>query len=131
MAALPQPKYGLNQLYLYPVYQTRAEYQAATGQEPPPFDPTRPSQHWFDPEAAKSSKRVIVYERALAIDENESRKGFLQLSISPTRKPPTSLPADCPTCRFRAASSMKMKNSTSILAESSLCATGTSPARPW
>lgn len=72
MAALPQPKYGLNQLYLFPQYQTREEYQAATGKEPPPFDPTRPSQHWFDPEAAKSTKRVLVYERALAIDE----KGF-------------------------------------------------------
>lgn len=69
MAALPQPKYGLHHLHLFPVYQTRADYKAATGEEPPPFDPTRPSQHWFDPEAAKSPKRVIVYERALAIDE--------------------------------------------------------------
>lgn len=69
MAALPQPKYGLHHLFLYPVYQTRAEYKAATGEDPPPFDPTRPSQHWFDPEASKSNKRVIVYDRALAIDE--------------------------------------------------------------
>lgn len=69
MAALPQPKYGLNQLYLFPVYQTRADYKAATGKEPPPFDPTRPSQHWFDPEASKSPKRILVYDRALAIDE--------------------------------------------------------------
>ncbi|MGQ9916872.1 MAG: hypothetical protein ACUVS7_05605 [Bryobacteraceae bacterium] len=69
MAALPQPKYGLHHLHLFPVYQTRADYKAATGEEPPPFDPTRPSQHWFDPEAAKSPKRVIVYERVLAIDE--------------------------------------------------------------
>lgn len=69
MAALPQPKYGLHHLFLFPVYQTRADYKAATGEEPPPFDPTRPTQHWFDPEAAKSNKRVIVYERVLAVDE--------------------------------------------------------------
>lgn len=74
MAALPQPRYGLHHLHLFPVYQTRADYQAATGEEPPPFDPTRPAQYWFDPEAAKSSRRVIVYERALAIDERGNPK---------------------------------------------------------
>lgn len=70
MAALPQPRYGLQHLHLFPVYPTREDYKAATGQEPPPFDPTRPAQYWFDPEAAKSPRRVIVYEHALAIDES-------------------------------------------------------------
>ncbi len=69
MAALPEPKYGLHHLYIYPVYSTREEYRAATGQEPPPFNPARPSQHWFDPEAAKSSRRFLVYDRVLAVDE--------------------------------------------------------------
>ncbi|MEJ5367889.1 MAG: hypothetical protein WHT08_06200 [Bryobacteraceae bacterium] len=69
MAALPQPKYGLHHLFLFPVYQTRAAYKEATGLEPPPFDPTRPAQYWFDPEASKSPKRIIVYDRVLAIDE--------------------------------------------------------------
>ncbi|MCS7042546.1 MAG: hypothetical protein N2036_03970 [Bryobacteraceae bacterium] len=70
MAALPLPKYGLQELYLFPYFQTREQYKAMTGEEPPPFDPTRPAQCWYDPEALKSSRRVIVYENALAIDEN-------------------------------------------------------------
>ena len=69
MAALPQPKYGLQHLFLFPVYQTREDYKAATGEEPPPFDPTRPAQYWRDPEASKSARRVIVYEHVLATDE--------------------------------------------------------------
>jgi len=74
MAALPQPTYSLEHLHLFPVYKTREAYHAATGQEPPPFDPTRPAQYWFDPEAAKSAKRVIVYDWALAIDERGQPK---------------------------------------------------------
>lgn len=66
---LDAPQGDLSVLYLYPVYQTRADYAQAHGVEPPPFDPSRPPQHWFDPEAAKSTKRVIVYERVLAIGE--------------------------------------------------------------
>jgi hypothetical protein len=69
MAVLPLPRYGLEQLFLFPVYQTREQYQAMTGEEPPPFDPTRPAQYWRDPGALKSPKRVIVYENVLATDE--------------------------------------------------------------
>ena len=46
MAALPLPKYGLDKLYLFPYYQSREQYRAATGEEPPAFDPTRPPQYW-------------------------------------------------------------------------------------
>lgn len=74
MAALPLPKYGLQELYLFPVYQTREQYQEMTGEEPPPFDPTRPAQYWRDPEALKSNRRVIVYDYALAIDERGAPK---------------------------------------------------------
>lgn len=70
MAALPLPKYGLDKLYLFPIFQTREQYRDATGEEAPPFDPNRPPQAWFDPEAKNSTKRVIVYEHALAVAEN-------------------------------------------------------------
>lgn len=68
MAALPLPKYGLDKLYLFPYFQTRAKYAQAMGEEPPPFDETRPPQYWFDPEALKSSKRSLIYENVLAVN---------------------------------------------------------------
>ncbi len=117
MAALPQPKYGLHHLFLYPVYPTREEYQAATGQEPPPFDPTRAPQYWHDPEAAKSSKRFFIYDRVLAVDERGMARSdadgepyFEQLILprdeaATVNIPPnkvaneTSLPSVPPPCR--------------------------------
>ncbi|QOY86564.1 hypothetical protein [Paludibaculum fermentans] len=69
MAALPLPKYGLDKLYLFPYYQTRAQYTQATGEEPPPFDEQRPPQYWCDPEALKSTKRSVIYENILAVNE--------------------------------------------------------------
>ncbi|MGB9611835.1 MAG: hypothetical protein ACPL7M_12750 [Bryobacteraceae bacterium] len=69
MAALPLPKYGLEHLFLFPVYPTREKYREMTGEEPPPFDPNRPAQYWRDPEAMKSTRRVIIYDRVLATDE--------------------------------------------------------------
>jgi hypothetical protein len=74
MAALPLPKYALEHLFLFPVYPTREQYQALTGEEPPPFDPTRPAQYWRDPDALKSPKRVVVYENVLATDERGNPK---------------------------------------------------------
>lgn len=59
----------LSPLHLFDVYQTRADYKEAHGVDPPPFDPTRPPQHWYDPEATKKPGRVVVYERVLAMDE--------------------------------------------------------------
>jgi hypothetical protein len=44
-----QPQYQISALYLFPVYSTRAAYQQATGQQAPPFDPTRPVKQWLDP----------------------------------------------------------------------------------
>jgi hypothetical protein len=68
--ALPLPKYGLNKLYLFPYYQSRDEYQKATGAEPPPYDPTKDPKHWFDPAAAQSAKKYFIYDRILAIDND-------------------------------------------------------------
>lgn len=69
MAALPIPKYGLEKLNLFPYFQTRQQYRQATGQEPPAFDPTRPPQAWYDPQMVHSTKRTVIYDNVLAIDE--------------------------------------------------------------
>lgn len=69
MAALPLLKYALRELYSFPWYATRADYKAATGQDAPPFDTTRQPKYWFDPEAEKSVKRVVSYDRVIAVDD--------------------------------------------------------------
>ena len=69
MASLPLRKYGIENLFLFPTYQSRAQYQTATGAEPPEFDRSRPPKSWFDPAAAKSTKRSVLYEYVLATDE--------------------------------------------------------------
>lgn len=66
MPALPFPKYSLGNLYLFPYYPTREDYQRATGQEPPPWNPYRQPKYWFDPAAKDSKSRRVVYERVLA-----------------------------------------------------------------
>jgi hypothetical protein len=70
MAALPLPKYGLEKLFLYPLYQTQDQYRRGTGEEPPAFDPTKSPKYWFDPEASKSTRRNIVYDLVIAYDQN-------------------------------------------------------------
>lgn len=70
MSALPYPTYGLANLYLFPVYQTREEYRQKTGMEAPPFDPTKPVKSWFDPTAASSTRRKLVYDNVVAIADN-------------------------------------------------------------
>jgi len=70
MPALPFPKYGIRELYLFPYFDTREKYQQETGLEPPPFDDMRPPQYWFDPKASQSTKRTIVYENTLATSED-------------------------------------------------------------
>lgn len=69
MAALPLPKYGLENLFLFPFYQNRAQYRKATGVEAPEFDTSRPPKYWFDPEAEASPKRSVLYSSVLAVDE--------------------------------------------------------------
>jgi len=69
MAALPLPKYGLENLSLFPVYQNRAQFLKATGAEAPAFDSSKPPKYWFDPNAEKSPKRSLLYDCVLATDE--------------------------------------------------------------
>ncbi len=70
MPALPYPTYGISNLYLFPFFQTREAYFAHTGKEAPPYDPNKPVKSWFDPKAAESSSRRIVYERTVAYADN-------------------------------------------------------------
>lgn len=43
------------------------DYRKATGEEPPPYDPTRPPKAWFDPNALGSPRRTVVYDPVLAV----------------------------------------------------------------
>jgi hypothetical protein len=67
MARLPYPIYGLENLYLFRRYQTREDYQKATGAEPPPFDERRTPKYWFDPKARESSRKNVVYDYVIAM----------------------------------------------------------------
>lgn len=69
MAALPLPTYGLEKLFLFPIYQNRAQYLSATGVEAPEFDLSRPPKYWFDPEANNAPKRSLLYECVLAVND--------------------------------------------------------------
>jgi hypothetical protein len=66
--SLPQARYGIDALYLFPVFQTREVYANMVGEEAPAFDPDRPPKHWFDPGAAESSRRSVVYDSVLAVN---------------------------------------------------------------
>lgn len=59
-------RFGLERLHLFPYFQTRKEYEAATGLEAPPFNPTRPPKYWWDPAAKASAKRNVVYDQVIA-----------------------------------------------------------------
>lgn len=59
------PIYGLEELYLFPYYQTRGAYEQATGAACPVFDPTKPPKYWRDLTALLSTKRTVVYQQAV------------------------------------------------------------------
>jgi len=40
---------GIQNLYVFPVYQTREQYKAATGKDAPPWNPSKPVKSWLDP----------------------------------------------------------------------------------
>lgn len=61
----------LSDLYLFPEYNTREEYEKATGKECPPYDPTIPTKHWEDPEP-RARGRFVLYENVLATDEHNN-----------------------------------------------------------
>lgn len=54
--------YGLDVAYTYPYYATAADYMKATGNQPPPYDPTKYPKYWMDPEAVGlSDDEQITY----------------------------------------------------------------------
>lgn len=62
--------YPINNLYLFPVFQTRDEYVKATGEEAPAWNPNKPVKTWFDPAARNTTKRTFLYDNTLVTDEN-------------------------------------------------------------
>lgn len=70
MSVLPFPTYGITNLYLYPVYQTREAYRQATGREAPPYDDRQPVKSWFDPKALENPRRKLVYDSVIAYADN-------------------------------------------------------------
>jgi hypothetical protein len=60
----------MDNLYLFPLYRSRQEYQTAFGQEPPPWNANRLPKFWFDPKAKDIPKRNVVYDVALALDDH-------------------------------------------------------------
>ena len=67
---------GIQDAALFQVYQTRKEYQAAVGQEAPPYNPNRAPKNWFDPAAAASPRRNVLYDTVLALsDQGQPLRG--------------------------------------------------------
>jgi hypothetical protein len=47
-----RPQYPLDDLALFTVFASQADYQLKTGKTPPAFDPTQPVKNWADVNAA-------------------------------------------------------------------------------
>ncbi|WP_031498474.1 hypothetical protein [Bryobacter aggregatus] len=62
--------FPINDLYLFPYFQTRDEYLKATGEEAPLWDSSKPVKCWFDPAARTTTKRTMLYDAALLYDKN-------------------------------------------------------------
>ena len=60
------PYRSIDELYLFPRYQTREDYRNAMREEAAPFDPRRAPKYWFDPNAANSPRRTVIYDPVLA-----------------------------------------------------------------
>lgn len=70
MPALPLPKYGVDKLFLFRVFQNQEEYREVTGMEPPEYSPHRPPKFWFDPKAKDSPRRNVIYDQVIALGAN-------------------------------------------------------------
>lgn len=62
--------FPINDLYLFPFFQTRDEYFQSTGEEAPPWDPNKPVKSWFDPAARNTNRRTFLYDVVLMYDKN-------------------------------------------------------------
>jgi hypothetical protein len=56
---------GINDLKVFPEY-TRESYEAAVGQQAPPFDPSKPQKAWSDPAGAGTYNQLIGDGRSAA-----------------------------------------------------------------
>lgn len=65
-----QSMFSIFKLFIFPVFQTREEYKAATGEDAPPWDPNQPIKNWFDPAARTTRSRTMLYDRVLLYDAN-------------------------------------------------------------
>lgn len=87
--ALPYPKYGLEKLILPGVmfYQSREDFERATGQESPPFNPDLEPKRWTDmrsnlPAYVPYNIAVVQAGGRLAIQPVSFGRGFaLRLNI--------------------------------------------------
>lgn len=75
--------FPINDLYVFPFFQSRDDYFKATGEEAPVWDPNRPVKSWFDPAARNTNKRTFLYDVVLMYDKNgmvlPDEKGVPQL----------------------------------------------------
>ncbi|MBM3740315.1 MAG: hypothetical protein FJW39_31560 [Acidobacteria bacterium] len=62
-----QARYSITKLQLFPVYATVEDFQKATGNPAPAFDASRAPKLWFDPKAAESPRRNVVYDNVVAL----------------------------------------------------------------
>lgn len=62
--------FPINDLYIFPSFQTRDDYFKATGEEAPEWDPNKPVKSWFDPAARNTNKRTFLYDVVLMYDRN-------------------------------------------------------------
>ncbi|MCX6594131.1 MAG: hypothetical protein NTZ56_21670 [Acidobacteria bacterium] len=67
---MPQAISGIEQIALFPIFSSRQAYRDALGKEAPPYDPSRPPKNWFDPAAATTTRRSVVYEMVLALTDD-------------------------------------------------------------
>ncbi|MCX8140040.1 MAG: hypothetical protein N3E46_10180 [Gemmataceae bacterium] len=58
----------ITELYLFRRFNSPQEYEAETGRPCPPFDPKRPIQAWFDPDAENSPDLFITYPYHMSRD---------------------------------------------------------------
>lgn len=72
MPASQKYQYGLEDLYLFPYYQTREDYLKATGHEAPAWNPSRPPKAWEDLKAIQTGRRNVVYDFVIAYAKNGS-----------------------------------------------------------
>jgi hypothetical protein len=63
---MPKP---LSSIFLFPFFPAAWRYKEETGTDAP-WDPRKRSKYWFDPGAAASARRTIVYDSALIVSDS-------------------------------------------------------------